>query len=332
MAESRGSMIAIVGGESLMARELKELLPAISPLLDLRFIAGEVGATKLARDEEGNAMVLSALTEDNLAGMDAIILAGSADASLKAMELAGPKGPPIIDLTGTLEEQPRARLRAPGLEGDEERPMDTIDVVAHPAAIALATLLRRIAVRFAVARCVCEVFEPASERGQRGLTELQQQTVNLLSFKPLPKEVFDAQSGFNLLAAYGEESPYNLEEIEARIDRHLATLLIPVRMPMPSLRLVQAPVFHGYSMSLWIEFESTVEVAQVEEAIACAQIDVRRAAEEPPNNVGAAGEAGLIAGGIRSDRNHPRALWMWLVTDNLRLVADAAVTIAKEYA
>ena len=44
------------------------------------------------------------------------------------------------------------------------------------------------------------MFEPASEHGQRGMDELHQQTVNLLSFQPLPKDVFDAQVAFNMVA------------------------------------------------------------------------------------------------------------------------------------
>ncbi len=44
-----------------------------------------------------------------------------------------------------------------------------------------------------------------------GVEELQQQTVSLLSFKSLPKAVFDNQLSFNLLARYGEEAPRPLE-------------------------------------------------------------------------------------------------------------------------
>jgi hypothetical protein len=31
----------------------------------------------------------------------------------------------------------------------------------------------------------------------------------------------------------------------------------------------------------------------------------------------------LIAGDIRVDENNPRALWIWIAADNLRLTADA---------
>ena len=100
--------------------------------------------------------------------------------------------------------------------------------------------------------------------------------------------------------------------------------------PLPSLRLIQAPVFHGYSSSVWVSFESSPTVADLELALATAGIEVRSADEEPPNNVGAAGQSGLTVGDIRKDRNNPRAFWFWLVADNLRLFAETGVAVLKE--
>jgi aspartate-semialdehyde dehydrogenase len=332
LAEFTLSTVAVVGGETLLARELRELLSEIQPRPDVRLVSGEADATEVTRDPEGEAQLIAPLDENLFRECKAIFLAGSPETARKAVDLSVLHKPALIDLTGVLEDHPQARLRAPQLENSEARSPDSIHVIAHPAAISLAMVFSRIAPRFPIERSVVEVFEPASELGQKGLTELQTQTVNLLSFKPLPKEVYDAQVSFNMLAAYGSESPNSIDAIEAKIDRHLATLLlISSHAVMPSLRLVQAPVFHGYSCSLWMEFEKAPGVEALEEAIASAQIEVRRSSEEPPNNVGVAGESGLIVGGIRADRNHPRAYWLWLVTDNIRLFADTAVSVAKEY-
>ena len=98
-------------------------------------------------------------------------------------------------------------------------------MIAHPAAIVLAAFLRRLHSRFPLARAVAHIFEPASERGRAGINELQQQTVDLLSFRPPQKRVFDAQVSFNLLAAYGEEAAVALEMVAQRVEKHLATLL-----------------------------------------------------------------------------------------------------------
>ena len=94
-------------------------------------------------------------------------------------------------------------------------------------------------------------------------------------------------------------------------------------MPLPSLRLIQVPVFHGYSMSLWVEFAASITVEQVKSALVSAQIEIRSAGEEVPTNVGIAAQSGIQAGDIRVDRNNPRAVWIWLVVDNLRWLADS---------
>ena len=38
--------------------------------------------------------------------------------------------------------------------------------------------------------------------------------------------------------------------------------------------------------------------------------------------MGVTGQSGVIVGDIRVDRNNPRAVWLWIVIDNLRLRAD----------
>jgi aspartate-semialdehyde dehydrogenase len=180
---------------------------------------------------------------------------------------------------------------------------------------------------------IAHVFEPASERGKRGITELQQQTAGLLAFRTLPKEVFDNQLAFNLLAQYGAEAPEKLSSVEARIERHLATLLARQveNVPPPSLRLIQAPVFHGYTMSVWVEFADDVNATELGEAVASAQIEVRGAEEEAPHNVGATGQSGMIAGDIHVDKNDRHSAWFWLAGDNLRLTADATVEALNKF-
>jgi aspartate-semialdehyde dehydrogenase len=238
--------------------------------------------------------------------------------------------PRIIDCTGHLEHYPEARIVAP-LLGEVSVKADWLLVPAHPAASAVALVLKRLVRYRKVVRSVVNAFEPASERGKAAVTELHQQTISLLAFKPLDKKIFDAQLTFNLLARYGEEASASLADVEQRIERHIAAIFAnedkgPIP-PMPSLRLIQVPVFHGYSVSLWVEFDSDIVATQLGEALASAQIEVRAAGEEVPDNVGATGQSGLIAGDIRVDRNNPRAAWLWVVCDNLRLTADAAADL-----
>jgi aspartate-semialdehyde dehydrogenase len=321
--------ISIVGGDSLMARELRELLEAQSPTPRVQLIsaAGE-NATSLV-PEDDDAAVLLPLSKESLEGCAIAFLAGTASSSRRTQKL-NVKGLRLVDLTGALEELPGARLRAPSAEPTGAKPAAAnVSIIANPAAIALTMLLTRASTAAPIRRSLAHVFEPASERGQRGVEELRKQTVGVLSFQKLDTTVFDTQIAFSMIARYGEEALEPLESVEQRIERDTASLLAAwSAMPMPSIRLVQAPVFHGHSISVWIEFESAVEPEQLARILTAADIDVRP--DDPPSNADIAGVSGLSVGAIHTDRNNSRALWLWLVADNFRLVGENAVAVANE--
>jgi aspartate-semialdehyde dehydrogenase len=327
----------LVGSDTLLGREIRDIAASATPYLELRLIAADQEKPGTLTRQGDEAAVMEPLEADSLSGAEIVFLAGSEESSRKALEMADRAEtndrPIVIDLSYTAEERPDARLRAPAAE-TEEAEASPVRVIAHPAAIALALFLRRLHMHDPIRRSVIQIFAPASEHGAAGVEELQNQTVSLLSFKSLPRKVFDTQLGFSLLARYGEEAPVSLEESELRIERHLATLLnLPGEgegPPMPSLRLVQAPVFHGYSFSAWVEFESNPGLEAIESGLASGSIEVRGMEFEPPTNVGQAGQSGITVGAIAPDRNDPEACWFWLVADNLRLMAENAVAAARE--
>jgi aspartate-semialdehyde dehydrogenase len=316
-------MISIVGSETLLGRELRESLGehGFSKSLQLVGAQDELAIT----EEGGEPAIITPLDADRLQASDLIFCAGTPESTRRAYDLAGDT-PTFIDLTYALEDLPEARLRAPMIDATEV--VSRIHVLAHPAATAVALILSNLPQ--SGGHSVVQVFEPASERGQAGILELQNQTTSLLAFRQMEKKVFDAQLGFNMLARYGEDAPDALQTVEQRIERHLVSLLaIGKNIPMPSIRLTQAPVFHGYSLSFWVELEPRGDTATLEASLASPHIEVRSAEFDPPSNVGVAGQRGVIAGVIEPDRNHPRGVWIWAVADNFRLLVDNAMDVAR---
>ena len=325
--------LALVGAETLLGKDLKEVLEArIGGAAITGYSASAAGNFG---EQEGEAVYLEPLGQATVERDQAILLAGNEEGSLKAYTLAKEAGgfPLLIDCTGSLELQPEARIACPLFE-EPDISSSWLQVVAHPAASAIAFVITKLSHYAGVHHLVAHVFEPASERGQAGLTELHQQTTGLLAFKPLDKKIFDSQLSFNMLPRYGSEAPLKLYSVEQRIERHVATILSRQvhdgLLPMPSIRLVQAPVFHGYGISFWVEFQNNVSATEVAQALASAQIEVRGEGDETPHNAGVASQSGLIAGDIRHDPNNSKAIWIWLVGDNLRLTADAATEIVME--
>ena len=325
---------AIVGAESLLGRDLREVIESRKLPLRLKLISAsepEEGGGILS-EQEGEAVFMSSLQAGELDGVDIVFLAGTRESAGETLQhVSGEVKPPLlIDLTGALEEQPAARLRSPSAEDGGSVPAGIV-VIAHPAAIVLAIFLRQLRQTGAIRRVVAQIFEPVSERGQRGIDELQKQTVALLSLQKLKQDVFDAQVSFSMLPRYGEEAVKSLDDVEAAIDRHLATLLSKTPdIPMPSLNVAHAPVFHGYTLSLWVEFETRPALEALTAGLKAADIEVRAGDEEPPSNVGAAGQSGITVGSIHEDRNDGRAYWFWVVADNLRVMAENAAEVVRE--
>ena len=332
MAEARTlSRVAVVGADTLLAREIQDLLEQSKPAPRIELISASSETAVVLGGDVDEAIPLSPLSAVSLAGADVAFLAGSPASCRKALRLNPPDGPRLIDLTGALEDQPQARLRAPSAEpgGASQAGGGAVQVIAHPAAIGIAMLLVAVSRAAAIRRSLVHIFEPASERGKKGVDELQQQTVAVLNLKKLKTDVFDAQLSFNLLARYGEQAMEPLEGVERRVEKNVASLLAAYPpIPMPSLRLIQAPVFHGHSFSLWLEFAENPGVPALAAALEQAGIDVRP--DEPPSNANIAGQSGLSAGAIAIDSNQPRAAWIWAVADNFRLAADNAIRVARE--
>lgn len=321
-------LVAVVGGDTLLARELRELLAETRPAPRVELVSG-VSAQLAPDDDEDESVAMSPLTPGSFAGAAVTFLAGTPASSRRALKIA-PGSTVLIDLTAALEDLPNSRLRAPAVELAPADIPGAIQVIAHPAAIAIAMFLARVAECAPVRRSVIHIFEPASERGQKGLDELQQQNVAVLSFQKLKTDVFDTQLAFAMLARYGEEADEPLEGVEKRVEKHLASLLASRgAIPMPSLRLIQAPVFHGHSFSAWVEFEENPGVEALQSALHGEGIDVHP--DEPPSNVGVAGQSGLSVGAVSVDVNHPRACWFWMASDNFRLAAANAVAVMKEF-
>jgi aspartate-semialdehyde dehydrogenase len=327
--------VALIGAETLLGKELTEVLETRGLGKGIVQFAG-TGEGNFS-EAEGEAVYLEPLEERTIRGTQALFIAGTPEGAQKAFELARAESGRllIIDCTGHLEGHAESRILAP-LVGDVELGNSWLIVVPHPAASALALMLKRLANYRKIRRVIADIFEPASERGKRGVSELHEQTTSLLSFKPVKKEIFDAQLSFNLLSSYGEDAPTKLGAVEQRIERHLATILntegLKASTPMPSLRVIGAPVFHGYSLSVWVEFETVINTQELGEALASARIEVRDATTEPPDNVAIAGQSGIIVGDIRIDRNDAHAAWLWVVGDNLRLTADSAADLVAKLA
>ncbi len=327
-----GFHVVLVGATSLKGKEVKEVLEQRSfPARRLDLLDEDEQLGKLT-EFQGEPTFIRTIDRDSFGGVDFAFFTGSPAFTGSCWKLAGREACRLIDLTETLEGQaPQALVVGPVATAELPPGEGRIFVSAHPAALVISTVLRRLAEHVRLARAIVHVFEPASERGSAGIEELHQQAVSLLSFKQVPQKVFGTQLAFNLLAACGEEIRPTLAEVEQRVERHLERLL-GGRVPRPSVRVAQSATFHAHSFSFYLELEEPREPRDIEQALSGEGFDLRRSSEEAPSATGAATSSEILVGDIRRDRANPRGYWLWAAADNLRLAALNAVRIAEELA
>lgn len=327
--------LAIVGAGSLKGKEVAEVLgDRHFPSLDVKLLDDDETLGQLETMGDEVTFIQSVRTEqfDNI---DFTFFASDKESTRKNWKTARKAGSALVDLSYALEDEPDAVVRSPWVErqlGKVIRPelQPGPSVVAHPAAVVLALLLLRAQKLGAVRRAVATVFEPVSEHGQKGMDELHEQTVNLLSFQPLPKNVFETQVAFNMVARYGEQSVPSLAAIERRILKHYQRI-VGENAPLPSLLVVQAPIFHGHAFSIHVELANVVDLAKVLETLAGEHVTVTHNADDSPSNVNAAGQGDILISAT-PDVNDGNSFWLWAASDNLRIAAATAVESAETMA
>lgn len=343
------SKIAIVGAGSLRGKELNDALVE-SPFAGADFLLmddeAELGSLEAVGDE---VTFIQRIEPGSFDRVDFAFFTGDESLTRKHWHSAARAGASILDLSGVLENQPGVLVRAPwiqeelpaaaaptraqSVEPQQQQPgLETRAVVpAHPAAVALALLLSRIAQASPVRGASATILEPASEYGRAAMDELHQQTVKLLSFQDLPKQVYDTQVAFNVTPTFGDSAQFSLAASESRIRRHFG-LLSAGRLPEAGIQLLHAPVFHGYGISLGVEVGEPLSLDQMEAALAGEHVDVVTADSDPPTNLSVAGQPDILVRARPQAGRNPETtrFWIWAGLDNLRFAALNAVACALE--
>jgi len=337
---ARGNLYraAIVGAASLKGKEVAEMLNERNfPAVDVRLLDDDEALGQLEAMGDEISFIQSVRAEQ-FENVDFTFFASDEECTRTSWKRARDAGSTIIDLSSALENEPGAQVRSLWVERErgqiappELQPGPC--VAAHPVAVMLALLLLRARKAGAIRRVTATIFEPASEHGQRGMDELHQQTVNLLSFQSLPRELYDAQVAYNLLAGFGESAKASLSTSSARIRRHFQALA-GSGWPALALQAVHAPVFHGHTFSIAAEFERPIPVSAVEEALSGDHVDLVLEDTDSPSNLAATGQNDVLVRmrpepGSRNPLESNR-VWLWAASDNLRLFAQNAVACALD--
>ncbi len=330
--------IAIVGAATLRGKELAEALDE-STFAAAEFVLMDddeaIGMIEAVGDE---VTVIQRIEADAFERIDFAFFTAAENLARAHWAAAIRAGASVIDVSGALEAEPGVLVVAPWVREAIENPSTPAPdlhtpalVPAHIASTALALLLARLQDVGAVRSAWATVLEPASEHGRSAVDELHQQTVTLLNFQNMPKEVFDIQVAFNVTPVFGEMAKIDLQAVEARIRRHYA-LLSGGRLPEASVQVLGAPTFHGYGLSIAVEMDRPVALEHVEAALGGEHIDIVLGENDPPSNLSSAGQEDILVRVRAAGEGTGPAtrFWIWAAFDNLKLASMHAIACAQE--
>ena len=352
--------IALVGAGTLLGKALNdELAGSVFASADFHLIDDDDALGKLAATAD-EVTFIQRIEPDSFDGCDFTFFAGSAELTRAHWRQALKAGSSIVDLSGELEGAPGILVRAPWVQddptvsetaGQSATPVNITKVSApdlhtravvsaHPVAVLLALLSARSQRAAPLRGLWTTLLQPASEYGHAALEELHQQTTNLLSFQPLPTEVFGGQTAFALAVSFGAEGNVPLAKASDVIRRHFAKIF-PIEQAALALQLIQTPIFHGYALSIALEFAQPVTAEVFTRALKGPHLRIVSDANKFPGNVQAVEEEevqvlvrpifeNLEASASESGRQKTQRFWLWIVADNLRFAAQNAIACAVE--
>jgi len=334
MAGEKKFRVALIGTDSLRGKEIRNILSSKKfPLSHIEFFDPDVKEeySKLT-DFRGEPRVIQHPSAAALEGLDLVFLAGDRKTSLTFGRLAGEKTYSALDLTGAFSDQEDFPLIVAGVNDSilEAKPAYLI-VNPHPVTIILSSLLHRLISKFGLAKAVAFVLQPVSAFDESGIEELASQSAAMLSGESSTREVFRDQIAFNVLSHTEAPDANGFSSAERQVIAEIKRVLGEPGLPL-SLSIIQAPVFHTYSIMAYVEPATETNIKDLERIYRASPL-FKIAAPSSSCSVtclSVAGKDEIFIGQIKKEASFPNAFWIWTVTDNLtRGSALNALEIAR---
>jgi aspartate-semialdehyde dehydrogenase len=198
--------------------------------------------------------------------------------------------------------------------------------------VALAPIHRAVGIE----RLVVSTYQSVSGTGKAALDELDAQIRAALAGEPLPDPaIYPDHIAFNVIGAAGSFPDGDDHTDEERKMMFETRKILEAPEIGVAVTCVRVPVRVSHSESVNVQTREPLPVQRAVELLREAPGVTLDDADLPPaqatpSPLRAAGRDEVFVGRLRRDESHPRALQMWVVSDNLRKgAATNAVQIAE---
>ena len=328
---SAGLRVAVVGATGAVGRVMLEILEA------RRFPAREIvpfASERSAGRTLENGMVVQPLKPETIEGFDIAIFSAGGGVSGEWAPRFAAAGAVVVDNSSRWRRDPEVPLVV-----SEVNP-EALDrhngIVANPncSTMQLMVALKPIYDAVGIERLVVSTYQSVSGTGAAAVEELRAQERAILAGEPVPApQIYPHPIADNVIGAAGnfpdgddstdEERKMVFETRKILGDEGIGVSVTCARVPVP----------YSHSEAVNVQTREPLSAADcralLEAAPGVAVVD-DPSRHAIPSALEAAGRDEVFVGRIRDDESHPRALNLWVVSDNLRKgAATNAVQLAE---
>ncbi|WP_027093594.1 aspartate-semialdehyde dehydrogenase [Cohnella thermotolerans] len=331
--------VAVVGATGAVGEQILRLLAERNfPIASLKPLSSPRSAgTKI--DFKGQTLTVEAATPDSFKGVDIALFSAGGDVSKALIPEAVKHGAVCIDNTNAYRMDPETPLVVPEVNIDKVN--EHKGIIANPncSTIQMVAALKPLYDRYGISRIIVSTYQAVSGAGARAIEEMLRQSREVLAGGEVKPDILPVASlpvkhqiAFNAIPQIDkfQDNGFTLEEM--KMIRETKKIMGDDSIEVTAT-CVRIPVVYGHSESVYVELKKDFDVEEVKSLLndspGVVLVD-DPANQQYPLATDAAGKNEVFVGRVRRDLSNPRALNLWIVSDNLlKGAAWNAVQIAE---
>lgn len=329
-----GLSVAVLGATGAVGGEFLRLFEQRSfPISKLTLLASERSAGE-RRTFRGREHEIRAVRPDAFKGVDIAFFSAGASRSREWAPIAIDAGATVVDNSSAFRMEDDVPLVVPEINGDLIDDEHKLFAVPNCSAIILLMAVGPLRALGKIDRLIVSTYQSASGAGARAMSELQEQTRDVLSGREANPSVLPHVYAFNLFSHNTPVNEHGYNEEEWKVIGESRKILRDPTLKI-NVTCVRVPVLRAHSESVTVEFEGEAP-SEEEVRNALANAPGVRVVDDRSNNhfpmpLEASGKDEVLVGRIRRDVSHPSAISMFVAGDQLlKGAALDAVQIAEQ--
>ncbi|MDF2644687.1 MAG: aspartate-semialdehyde dehydrogenase [Paenibacillus sp.] len=331
--------VAVVGATGAVGEQIIRLLEERNfPIKELKLLSSARSAgVKLSF--KGHEVTVQEATPESFQGVDIALFSAGGDVTKALAPHAVKAGTICIDNTSAYRMDPETPLVVP--EVNVEKINEHKGIIANPncSTIQMVAALKPLYDRYGISRIIVSTYQAVSGAGAKAINEMLRQSKEVLEGNDANPDILPVgslpvkhQIAFNAIPQIDKflDNGFTNEEMKMILETKKIMGDESIEVTATCVRI---PVVYGHSESVYVELKEDFDVEEVKTLLANAPgiVLVDNPAEQQyPLATDAAGKLETFVGRVRRDLSNPKALNMWIVSDNLlKGAAWNAVQIAE---